>query len=472
MDELIELISKGENENLEFKESLRLEEEIGQTVIAFSNSSGGLILIGVSEAGKLVGIDIGKNTLEELANYIKRNTDPGIFPSMKVMDIEGKRIIVIKVKESSDKPVFFKNHAYKRVGKTNQKIPSSERRKLAKERGEKVYWDESVYEDAKLEHIHEEKIHWFLKEAKKQRGLNLAEDVSIEEVLMKLKLVRNGKLTNAGLLLFYNEPIFLQAEVKCIRFSGNESVKPYIDFQTISGNVFDLIDRAEDFVLRNIRKSIWLVPGKVQREERYEYPPDAVREAIVNAIAHRDYESPSKVQVRVFDDYIEIWNPGRLPAGWTIERLKQKHESIPKNPLLFKQLFWVKYVEDVGGGTTDMIKACKEWGLPEPEFEDTGTAIVVTIRKTILNPRMLEELGLNKRQINAIDFIKKNDRITTKEYCSLVKVARDTANRDLNGLLKKGIIIRNGSGPQIYYVLSDMSIGHYRTVSDSKGLNI
>jgi len=107
-----------------------------------------------------------------------------------------------------------------------------------------------------------------------------------------------------------------------IRFSGNEPVKPYIDFQTLEGDIFDLVNRAEDFVLRNIRKSIWLVPGQVQREEKHEYPPDAIREAIVNAVVHRDYESPSKVQVRVFGDYIEVWNPGKLPEGWIVEKLK------------------------------------------------------------------------------------------------------------------------------------------------------
>ncbi len=125
MSDWLEIISQEESENIEFKESLRLEEEIGQTISAFSNSNGGAILGGVSDNGKIHGIAIGENTLERLANYIKINTDPAIFPSMKLIDIEGKIIVVIEVKENSDKPVFFKNHAYKRVGKTNQRIFSS-----------------------------------------------------------------------------------------------------------------------------------------------------------------------------------------------------------------------------------------------------------------------------------------------------------------------------------------------------------
>lgn len=178
--------------------------------------------------------------------------------------------------------------------------------------------------------------------------------------------------------------------------------------------------------------------------------------------------SLSKVQVRVFGDYIEVWNPGKLPEGWTVEKLKQKHESIPRNPLLFKQLFWIKYVEDVGGGTLDMINYCSDWGIPDPEFEDTGTSIIVTFKKSIFTPDALERLGLNERQIKAVEFIKQNKRISTKEYCNLFGVVRDTANRDLNNLLEKGLIGRKGSGPHTYYILSEISIGQYRTVRNSQ----
>jgi len=142
-----------------------------------------------------------------------------------------------------------------------------------------------------LKDINEEKVRWFVREAKRQRGLKLSEELPIKEILTSLKLLRNGKLTHAALLLFSEEPMFLQSEIKCIRFSGNEPVKPYIDFASMEANVFDLVNGAEDFVLRNIRKAIWLVPEQIQREEKYEYPPNAIREAIVNAVVHRDYES-------------------------------------------------------------------------------------------------------------------------------------------------------------------------------------
>ncbi|MEA2051605.1 MAG: putative DNA binding domain-containing protein [Euryarchaeota archaeon] len=450
-----ELIEKGETQSVEFKESLRLKDEIGETVAAFSNLDGGTVIVGVSDNGVVSGVDIGKNTLEELANHIKRNTDPRIFPSVKIKEVDGKNVVMIEVEESVEKPVFFKNHAYKRVGATNQRISSSEMRKLAKESGERIYWDERVCDDASLADIEEEKVKWFLKEARKERGLNLSEDAPLEEALMKLKLLRNGEPTNAALLLFFKEQTFLQSEVKCIRFSGNEPIKPYIDFQTIAGTVFDLIDKTEDFVLRNIRKSIRLVSGTVQRAEKYEYPPDAIREAVVNAVVHRDYEFPSKVQVRIFDNRIEVWSPGTLPNEISIEDLRREHISVPRNPLLFKQLFWVKYVEDVGGGTLDMISQCREWGIPEPLFEHVAGAFVVTFR---LPPTMddLERLGLNERQIRAMNQVVKKGSISNKEYTSLNDISRKMATIDLTQLVKNGLLIRVGEGKRdIRYTLQN-----------------
>jgi len=461
--------SKKESETLELKKSVGEWKEIIETISALSNTRGGEIYVGINNSGEVNGVEIGKNTIEDLTNKIKENTDPKIFPHITRKVIDDKSIIIIEVKESFDHLVLAFGRPYKRVGKSTLRMSKDEYESLILEKHkDKLRFDSQICNEASFENIDENKVRWFLKEARKHRGLNLSEDVSVKETLSRLKLLTNEKLTNTAFLLFFKEPVFLQSEVKCIRFSGNEPVKPYIDFQTIEGTIFDLIDKAEDFVLRNIKKSIWLVPGKVQREEKYEYPPDAIREAIVNAVVHRDYESTAKVQIRVFDDYIEIWNPGRLPAGWTVERLKQKHESIPKNPLLFKQLFWVKYVEDVGGGTTDMIQGCREWGIPEPEFGDTGTAIVVTFSKSILTIKTLKELGLNQRQIDSIEFIKQHGRITTREYCNLYNVVRDTSNRDLTELLEKGLIERKGSGPQTFYILSNMSIGHYRTLSDNK----
>ena len=453
-----------ESQTTEFKKSLGERKEILETISAFANSKGGKIFIGIEEnkdgsIKKVTGITIKGKEIENLGNEIRQNTDPVIYPPIEVKEIEGKSVLVVEVNESQIKPVFAKINkipiAFRRVGKTNQKIDANELRQILSE-GREFLWDSQICEGATLNDIDEEKVRWFLKEARKHRGLKIPGDAHIEEVLMRLKLLRNGRLTNTAILLFSKEPMFLQSEVKCIRFSGNDPVKPYIDFQTFEGSTLDLIDNARDFVLRNIRKAIWLVPEKVQREEKYEYPPDAIREAIVNAVAHRDYRSPSKVQVMVFDNRIEIWSPGTLPKGIRVEDLKKEHSSIPRNPLLFKQLFWVEYVEDVGGGTLDMMEQCKEWNIPEPEFEHITGSFVVIFKLPPL-PEDLERMGLNERQIKAINYVITKGSITNREYTALTNISRKMATIDLTELVERGLLIRVGEGKRgLKYILSGL----------------
>ncbi len=452
-----ELIDKEESQDLEFKESLKLKDEIGETISAFLNSDGGTILVGVFDDGEVPGVDIGKNTVEELANYIKRNTDPQIFPSVKIRDIGGKKVVMIEVRESAEKPVFFKNHAYERVGKTNQRISSSEMRKLAKESGEKVYWDERVCADASLEDIDEEKVRWFLKEARHKRGLNINGNDPVEDVLLRLKLLKEGKPTNGAVLLFGEETqrFFIQSEVKCIRFKGVGVTGEMVDLRTVDGDAFDQLVETEKFIFNNIALSAWIEDGKIQRQERWEYPPKAIREALANAISHRDYETTSKVQVRIFDDRLEFWNPGMLPEGWTVETLKQVHESIPRNPSIAKQFFWVKYIEEVGTGTNKIIEWCSSWGLPEPEFEFTGTSLVVTLWKSKVNEEYLDTLGLNERQRGAISYMREHKKITSKEYAELFSITDRTARNDLKSLHDKKILIQRGTSKKLtYYELS------------------
>ena len=184
--DLKKLILKGESEKLEFKGSLHLKDEIGETVSAFSNSNGGNILIGVSDEGRMTGVQIGKKTVIDLAEYIKGNTDQQIFPEIKVYKIDNRSIISIKIKESSEKPVFFKGYVYKRVGDTNQRIPSSEIRRLARESVGRVYCDEQICKEARIDDIDEEKVIKFLERAKFERRLEVGPNISARDVLERL----------------------------------------------------------------------------------------------------------------------------------------------------------------------------------------------------------------------------------------------------------------------------------------------
>jgi ATP-dependent DNA helicase RecG len=447
-EELKKLIDKGEGKEIEFKESIALWKEIIETIAAFSNTTGGTILIGVSNRSKILGVKLGKRTLDDVANKIRQNTDPAVFPAIWVEEIDEKHIIAIEVKESVTKPVLAFGRAFKRIGKANHRLTSDEIRRLSLE-SRKVYWDEEVCEDAGIGDIDKELVIEFLKRAKYERSLDIEPNIEIEEALMRLKLLRGKKLINAGILVFGKAPqdIFLQAETRCARFKGTDTTS-FIDMKIFKGSVWSQVDDAESFVLKHINLSAWVEPGKIERQERWEYPPEAIREAITNAVVHRDYLSSATVQVRIFDDRIEVWNPGLLPERLTIEDLKREHESIPRNRTLARLFFFIKYIEEWGTGTNRIINQCKAFGLPEPIFEERAGSFVVTIRK------FPSFEGLNERQIKAISYIKKEGNITNKKYQEINNVSKRTASYELSELVERGILRRKGEGRRnLCYVL-------------------
>ena len=227
------------------------------------------------------------------------HTDPQIYPEINLCPVGDKNIIEVKVKENEEKPAFFKNHAFKRVGRTNQRISTSEMRKLAKEERKRLSFDEQICEEASLEDIDEEKVKAFLKKARYERKFELDTEVSVREALEKLGLSSEGKLTNAAILLFGKNPqkYFLPAKTRCARFKGTKPLE-FIDMKVFEGNIIDQREDALEFVREHIKLQAKIVG--TERVEKWEYPIEAIREAITNAICHRDYEIKSNVQVRIF----------------------------------------------------------------------------------------------------------------------------------------------------------------------------
>jgi len=448
--ELEKLIEKGESRSFEFKESLSVKDEIGESVSAFANTCDGVILIGISDSGEVKGVQLGKKTIEGLANYIKQNTDNNVYPDISVKKVDEKDIIIIKVNESDEKPVFFRGKAYKRVGKSNHKLSASEIRKLAKESGKKVYWDEQVCENAELKDIDEEKVKWFIRKAKAERNFDVELETPVEEALERLELMKNGKLTNATILLFGKKPqkFFSQAETRCARFKGIEPLE-FIDMKVFGGNIINQRNDAVEFVKEHIKLHAKIVG--TERVETWEYPIEAIREAITNAVCHRDYEISSNVQIRIFDDRIEVWGCGPLPKPLTIEDLKKKHGSVLRNHLIGKCFFLIKFIEKWGTGTNRIIKECLKNGLPEPLFELITENLIVTFRKYKVTEEGLKQL--NERQMKAVDFLKIHKKITRSEYVKLIGCSERTAFRDLEELVKKKIITRKGKGKKTYYEL-------------------
>jgi ATP-dependent DNA helicase RecG len=187
------------------------------------------------------------------------------------------------------------------------------------------------------------------------------------------------------------------------------------------------IDEAVEFVLGKLDRPVGTRVRSTQAPGDFEVPRSVITEAIVNAVAHRDYRTPGFVQVIVYADRIEIWNPGELPHGLTPEKLRHPHAPMPRNPLLVEPLYRVKFVEKAGPGTTDMISECHAAGLPEPTFEQNGAHFVTTIWRDWLTDAVMDELGLNERQKKGVTLCKRTSRITNTEYQAVLDVSRATA---------------------------------------------
>jgi ATP-dependent DNA helicase RecG len=445
------ILKDHETENIEFKSSVSLRKKIGIAISAFSNKEGGLIFVGIDDARNILGLTVGKNTLEDLANYIIANTDPRCYPSIKVETIGDKKVIVIEVHESDEKPIFFRGRAYVRVGRTNQILSASQVREFFENGRYSISWDEKVLEKAILDDIDVNKVKWFLENAESERNRDIDPQTPVREALNKLDLLKDDSLTNAALLLFGKNPqkFFLQAQTKCAKFIGNNL--DFDDMKIFDGSLFDQRKDALNFVIKHIKHS-GIIKG-TERDETLEYPIVALREAITNAICHRDYQLSSNVQINIFDDRIEIWGCGSLPGNLTIDDLKVEHTSVPRNKLIAKRFFDIKFIENWGTGTLRMIQSCIDHGLPEPIFEIKSGNLVVTINKYKFS--LLTVKDLEKSQQKAIDYLLDHETITNREYRELNPgIDRNTATDELKDLANKGFVISKGKLASTYYILN------------------
>jgi hypothetical protein len=317
-------------------------------------------------------------------------------------------------------------------------------------------FDTSACDAASLKELSRKRIDWFLEAARRERGFPLKAGTATEALLKHLNLTADGRPTNAAVLLFGTNPqkYHRTAETKCIHCHGTEYRRPFASMQVYGGDLFEQADQARDFVLSKINRPVGTRADSNRAPAVYELPPDAIGEAIVNAIAHRDYHSNASVEVRLFADRLEIWNPGSLPGTLELEDLRHDHASVPNNPLIAEPLYLARYIERAGSGTQAMIELCREAGLPEPAFEQRSGFFVVTLCRDWLTSDVLAEMGLNERQKQAVDYLKIHGKISNPDYQQVAETTKKTATRDLADLKNRKIVDQVGSrGPGVHYVL-------------------
>jgi len=318
-------------------------------------------------------------------------------------------------------------------------------------------FDAKPCDEATLRDISVEKVKWFIEKARAERSYALTPNTSHKEVLSHLNLLVKSKPTCGAVLLFNKNPerFIHSAEVTCLHFYGTEIAKPIPSQQVYHGPLFDVVDKAVDFVMDRLRRTVETSDESAASTIIYEVPFRVVREAIVNAVAHRNYASRSGIQVMIFADRIEVWNPGGLPEDLTVDMLKKPHPSVPRNRLLCEPLYLAHYIERAGTGTLDMIRLCMEAGLPEPDFRSEGERFKVIIWRDWLTTEVFTTYGLNSRQRQAIELLRTRGKITNIEYQKKFSVAKRTVSQDLRYLVDMGLIQKTGTtGKGVYYRLA------------------
>ena len=311
---------------------------------------------------------------------------------------------------------------------------------------------------ASLDDLDTEQMTRFIRIARSARSFPLPEEASPEELLGHLNLLNDGRPTNAAMLVFGKTPqqFLISSVVKCAHYHGTQVAKPIPSHQIYNGTAFQLVDQAVDFVLSKIALSVGTRAESVQAPVTYEIPKEVVTEAIVNAVAHRDYTSNASVQVMLFSDRLEVLNPGRLPPSLTLEQLRETHRSVPSNPLLARSLYLNRYIEEMGTGTLDMIRRCREARLPEPEFTDIGG-----FKTTIWRAKPSEQIKVQPESLPG-DLKSKVINLLTDGAMSKSELSKKLGHKEVSGQLNK--VVRNlMADGAIEYTLPEKPQAHGRS---------
>lgn len=350
-----------EDQNIEYKESWR--DEYLKWICGFANANGGKIYIGKNDVGEVVGLKDSKKLLEDIPNKTKDIL--GILVDVNLHQTEKGEFIEISV-EAYSYPVNYKGQYHYRSGSTKQELKGAALDKFLLQRKGKR-WDAVPIPNVSISDLKKETFDFFRKKAVKAQRIE--EDVltdSNELLVDNLQLNENEYLKRAAILLFHPNPdkFFSGAYIKIGYFEADDDLK----FQDeVHGNLFEQIEKTIDLLFSKYIKSSISYEG-LNRVEKYEYPKDAVREALLNAVSHKNYSGGVPIQISVYGDKLIFWNEGQLPENWTVENLSVKHPSKPYNPDIANALFRSGYIESWGRGTLKIINECVQFGIPKPKY--------------------------------------------------------------------------------------------------------
>ena len=438
------IISEGEGYNLEFKESF--SSEISKEICAFANSNGGKILVGVSDGKKVKGIQI-TNRLKSQIQDLARNIDPKI--NIIIEDVNN--VLVMIVPEGKNKPYSVNGRFYVRQGTNSQQLTRDEIREFFQKEG-RITFDEKVNDKFDIcSDLNRKAFETFLERAK------ISHILPNEEILNNLDLIEDKKIKNAGVLLFCNQisHFFLNGTITCVLFLGKDKSN-ILDKKEFDRDIYSNYLAVIDYIKSKLNTE-YIIKTAGPREEKLELPEETIKEALLNAIVHRDYFSNAEIQVYIFKDRIEIVNPGGLVPGMKFEDLGKK--SLSRNKLLFGLLQRMDVIEKAGTGIARMRKTLREYRLKAPVIETDENWFTVTFARPDLQKesyeqrfyeakkdRLVEGLveWLVESQRRILELTKNNPQISKAEMAEKIGISTTAIDKNIEKLKEKGLLRRVG----------------------------
>jgi ATP-dependent DNA helicase RecG len=446
----------GQDEQTAFKSEATTPAKLAETLVAFANAGGGTLLVGVEpRSGQPQGLADPDLTLDRALKAALAVDPPLIIPLPHVAELDGAEVLVVTVPPGLPHVYSYKGKYLVRDGAANRPLNPRQLRRLMMERGA-VSFEALVPDGARLADIDWDKVDRYLS------GLGGLPGASREQALLQRGCLAQGdgelRPSHAGLLLFGCDPRRWapSSEILVARYAGAAMDDRFVK-EEIRGTLPEQIRRAEAFVVGNMRRGVRLLG--LERVEETEYPVDAVREAIVNAVAHRDYQiRGDEIRILLFSDRVEFYSPGRLPGHVTVKNLVD--ERFSRNETIVQVLSDMGFIERLGYGIDRMIRLMAEAGLARPRFEETAAGFQVTLfghgaalMAEDAGAESWRHVGLNERQEQALAYLAERGRITNREYQELCPdVSAETIRRDLADLVRKNLLLKIGEKRATYYI--------------------
>ena len=453
-EQLAVLAASGESETLEFKETTGTRREGTRTVCAFLNQRGGQVLFGVTQAGVVVGQQVGERTIEELSAELQQ-IDPPAFPTIERVRVDsGREVIVVGTSHGPVSPYSYRGSAYRRVGNTTVAMSADEYSRMLFERmHSEQRWENQPATGWSINDLEVGEIRRTAAEAIRSGRMEEPPSRKPADLLRGLGLLRDGALLRAAAVLFGNrerlEFEMPQCLLRIARFRGVDRMQ-FLDNRQFNGHAFALLASAERFLRDSIPIAGRFESDRFERIDEPLYPPLATREALANALCHRDYSiGGGSVGVAIYDDRLEVTSSGSLHFGLTPEKLFVPHESRPWNPMIARTFYRRGIIEEWGSGTLKMADVAREAGLPTLEIEDANDCVTVCFRHGQFVARQPGVAGPTQRQEAILDLLARaDDGLALREIRAQLgpRANERQLRNDLAILKARGLITSKGFG--------------------------